>query len=222
MHKKMFDEMPERDLISWNAIIAGNAQHGNGKDALQLFEQMQKTGMKPDHITFVGVLSACNHAGLVDQGWHFFELMYQNFCITPRVEHYACMVDLLGRSGCLEEAVDLINKMYCEPHATIWGTLLGACRVHANLELAKHAAKRLLELEPQNAAAYVQLANIYAISGRWEDVANVRKIMKNRGVIKKPACSWIEINHIVHEFHIEDRSHLQMNKNYQKMERLDG
>jgi pentatricopeptide repeat protein len=220
--QKMFDEMPERDVISWNAIIAGNAQHGNGEDALQLFEQMQKAGMKPDHITFVGVLSACNHAGLVDQGWHFFALMCQNFRITPRVEHYACMVDLLGRSGHLEEAVDLINKMHCEPHATIWGTLLGACRVHANLELAKHAAKRLLELEPQNAAAYVQLANIYASSGRWEDVANVRKLMKDRGVIKKPACSWIEINHIVHEFHVGDRSHPQMDKIYQKMERLDG
>eukprot|EP01018_Ginkgo_biloba_P001799 Gb_04785 [translate_table: standard] len=218
--QQMFNNMSERDAISWNSIIAGNAQHGCGKEALQHFEQMQRVGMKPDDITFLGVLSACNHAGLVEEGWHYFDSMSQDHFITPRADHYACMVGLLGRCGQLYEAMDLINKMPCEPHAGVWGALLGACRIHVNMELAKHAAECLLHLEPENTAAYVQLSNIYALAGRWDDVAKVRQVMKDKGVIKKPGCSWIEVKTMVHEFHVGDRSHPQTAKIYEKLETL--
>eukprot|EP01018_Ginkgo_biloba_P026101 Gb_02613 [translate_table: standard] len=216
----VFEKMPDHNVVSWNAIIAGYAQHGFGKEALQCFEQMLQAGVMPDPITFVGVLSACSHAGLVDEGWHYFDTMNRNFSITPREEHYACMVDLLGRSGRLGEAEEFINKMPFEPTVVVWKALLGACRIHVNMELGKRAAEHIFELEPQNAAGYVLLSNIYAASGRWNDVAKVRLLMKNRGVKKKPGCSWIEIKNKVHAFLVEDRSHPQTENIYAMLDKL--
>lgn len=204
---KIFDEMPARNVVSWNAIITGCAQHGHAKKALTLFDQMQHAGMEPDHVTLVGALSACSHAGLIDTGRDYFNSMSQDFGITPRMEHYACMVDILGRAGCLDEAESFISKMPFEPSVLVWRTLLGACRVHGNMKLGKLAAKRLSELEPQDDAMYVLLSNIYAAADQWDDVANARKIMKDRGVKKEPGYSWIEIKNRIYMFVVEDRSH---------------
>ncbi|XP_057839795.2 pentatricopeptide repeat-containing protein At2g22070 [Cryptomeria japonica] len=217
---QVFNRMVNKDIISWNAMIAGCAQHGCGKEALKYFENMLQTGMEPDHISFVSVLSACSHAGLVDEGHRVFHLMGHDYGITPTKAHYVCMIDLLGRAGHLEEARDLINTLPFEPDANVWGAFLGACRMHGNIELGKHAAECLFELEPQNAAKYVLLANIYAATGRWDDVAKVRKLMKDRGVKKRPGCSWIEVKNRVHVFVVDDKSHPQTDKIYLTLEGL--
>eukprot|EP01018_Ginkgo_biloba_P018799 Gb_11545 [translate_table: standard] len=220
--RKWFDKMPEKDVVSWSAMIAGYGMHGHGEDALALFTQMQQKGMKPDHIIFISVLSACSHAGLVDEGWKYFNSMKQDYRITPRVEHYACMVDLLGRSGLLYEAHDFIKKMPLEPNAAVWAALLGACRIYSNIELGELVAECLFELEPENAACYVLLSNIYADAGRWEDVAKVRIMMKDRGLKKIPGCSYIEVNNRVYSFLVGDRLHPQSEKIYSMLATLAG
>eukprot|EP01018_Ginkgo_biloba_P004847 Gb_17065 [translate_table: standard] len=212
--RNKFKKMPKRDVVSWNAMIAGYAQHGQGMEALQAFEKMQEAGMKPNHITFISVLSSCSHVGLVDEGLHFFDSMSQDHGIVPSVEHYACIVDILGRAGHLDEAKSTIDKMPFEPNAVLLRTLLGACRVHGNMELGKYAGEYLMELEPQNSATYVLLSSIYAEAGMWDDVAKVRKMMKDRGVRKEPGFSWIEVNNGVHGFIAEDRSHPQTKQIY--------
>eukprot|EP01018_Ginkgo_biloba_P012682 Gb_36222 [translate_table: standard] len=218
----VFNKMSERDVVSWTAMIRGYAQHGHGKEVLQLFKQMQLAGIKPDHVTLAGVLFACSHAGLVDEGWHFFNSISQVHCITPTVEHYTCMVDLLGRSGRLEEAEDFINIMPFEPNALVWGTLLGACGIHMNLDIGKRVAEQIFQLNPQNAGAYVLLSNIFAAAGRWDDVVKVRMMMKERGVKKQPGCSWIEVKNRVHAFLVGDRSHPETEKIYSMLEILSG
>ncbi|XP_057829729.2 pentatricopeptide repeat-containing protein At2g13600 [Cryptomeria japonica] len=200
---KAFCEMSKRNMISWTAIIVGCAQHGQGKEALQLFEQMIQAGIKPNEITFIGVLTACSHAGLVDEGISYFNSMSRKHGITPRVDHYTCMVDLFARAGFLVMAKEFIDKMPVEPDAAVWGALLGACRIHGNIELLRHAAECLLEFE-LDAGTYVLLSNIYAAEGRWDDVARLRKLMKDRGVKKQPGCSWIEVKNIMHSFVVGD------------------
>lgn len=185
--------MPDRNVISWTAIIDGHGKHGRAMDAIHVFEQMKHSGTMPNLITFISVLSACSHAGLVDQGWHYFNTMTQIYSLIPAQEHYACMVDLLGRAGQLDEAQNFINKMPIEPGADVWGALLGACRVHDNIELGKLAAEQLFKLNAKRAGAYVVLSNIYAAAGRWDDASKVRKVMKERGINKEPGCSWIEV-----------------------------
>eukprot|EP01018_Ginkgo_biloba_P001833 Gb_01327 [translate_table: standard] len=216
----VFDKMPLRDVISWTAMIGGYAMHGQGKEALKLFEQMQHTGTNPDHVTLVCVLSACCHAGLVSEGWRYFDCMTQYYNITPTMEHYYCMVDLLGRAGYLVEAQDFVNKMAMKPDATVWVCLLGACRIHNNLKLGECVAECLFELDPKNATPYVLLSNIYAAAGKWDDINKVRKMMKDRGVKKKPGCSWIEVNKQVYAFLVGDRSHPQTHKIYAMLEKL--
>eukprot|EP01018_Ginkgo_biloba_P034626 Gb_37254 [translate_table: standard] len=215
-----FDKMNQRDVVSWSAMILGYAMHGCAKEALQLFQKMQHSGTKPDHVTFVGVLTACCHAGLVDEGWQYFHCMSRYNHITPRMEHYGCMVDLLGRTGHLDEAQHFIKKMPIKPDATVWASLLGACRIYAHIELGERVAEYLFELDPKNATPYVMLSNIYAAAGRWDDIEKVRKIMKDKRVEKKPGCSWIEVNRQVHVFSVGDRSHPQMEKIYSELERL--
>eukprot|EP01018_Ginkgo_biloba_P032595 Gb_24515 [translate_table: standard] len=217
----VFNELPNRDLVSWNAMIAGFAQHGNGAKALQLFEQMQQTGMKPDHITFIGVLSACSNVGLVDKGRHYFGSMTQEHGITPSLEHYTCMVDLLSRAGFLDEAEQLIDEMSFKPDALVWRTLLSACRIHGNMKLGERAAEYILELETQNAATYVLLSNLYGASERWDSVEKVRKMMRDRGVIKEPGRSWIEVQNTIHTFIARDRSHPQVEEIYAKLKELN-
>ncbi|XP_057856631.2 pentatricopeptide repeat-containing protein At3g24000, mitochondrial [Cryptomeria japonica] len=217
---EVFHRMPQHDILSWNSMIAGYAQHGYGKKALQLFEQMQKTGMKPNHITFIGVLSACSHSGLVNEGVDLFDSMNQEHVIVPRVEHYVCMVDLLGRAGYLHEAENIINTMPYKPNDYVWRSLLGSCRIHGNEEIGLHAAECLLELQPQDDAAYVLLSNIYAAAGRWDDVARVRKLMKQMGVEKEPGYSWIRVRNKVHAFVSRDKLHPLKERIYAKLDKL--
>jgi pentatricopeptide repeat protein len=206
--RNIFDKMHQKNTISWTAIIAGYAMHGCSQEALILFEQMQHSGIYPDQVTFLCVLSACCHAGLVDEGLRYFLCMNHSYNIVPTMEHYGCMVDLLGRAGRLNEAQDFINKMPIKPDASVWGCLLSACRIHNNTELAEHAAEHLFELVPQNAAPYVVLSNIYAAAGKWDDIEKVRKMMKDRSIKKMPGCSWIEVNKRVHSFLVENRPDL--------------
>eukprot|EP01018_Ginkgo_biloba_P030253 Gb_36839 [translate_table: standard] len=220
--RQVFNKISEKNLVSWNSIISGYGMHGLADDVLALFNHMQLAGMKPDHITFIAVLSACSHAGLVDKGWEYFNSMSQDYGVTPTVEHYTCIVDLLGRAGHLDQAKDFIRKMPLKPDAHVWGSLLAACRIHCNIELGEYVAQHLLELEPENSGYFVLLSNIYAAAGRWNDVAKMRATMKDRGLKKSPGCSWIEVNRRVHAFLVGDRSHPQSEKIYAMLESLTG
>jgi pentatricopeptide repeat protein len=218
--RQVFDRMLERDVISWSVMIAGYGMHGHGKEAITLFNRMQLAGMKPDHITFVAVLAACSHAGLVDEGHQYFNSMSRDYHVTPRLEHYTCMVDILGRAGCLNEAYDFIQKMPIKPSAGVWGALLGACRIHCNIDLGECVAKCLLDLKPKHAGYYVLVSNIYAVAGLWGDVAKVRAMMKERGLNKTPGCSWVEVQNRVHAFVVGDKSHPQSKEIYEFLESL--
>eukprot|EP01018_Ginkgo_biloba_P006943 Gb_37396 [translate_table: standard] len=220
--RKFFNSMSERNVVSWTAMITGCAHHGLGKEALELFKQMIQADMKPHNITFVGVLCACSHAGLVDEGRHFFYSMTREYGITPGVEHYTCMVDLLGRSGYLDEAEDFINKMQVKPNGAVWGALLGASRIHGNIEMGKRAAEHVLDFKLLDAGPYVLLSNIYAAAGRWDDANRVRKLMEDRQVKKQPGCSWIEVKNKMHSFVVGDRSHPQEEEIYNVLEKLAG
>ncbi|RHN48737.1 putative tetratricopeptide-like helical domain-containing protein [Medicago truncatula] len=186
---KLFQEMPERDLVSYCSMIHGFSIHGHGEDAVNLFNRMLMEGIVPDEAAFTIVLTACSHSGLIDKGWKYFNSMEENYGISPTPDHFACMVDLLGRSGQLRDAYELIKSMHIEPNAGAWGALIGACKLQGDTELGEIVANRLFELEPQNAANYVLLSNIYAAAGRWKDVSLVRSKMKERGVCKIPDCS---------------------------------
>jgi pentatricopeptide repeat protein len=222
MARKLFDIMHERDVVSWSAIIAGYGMQGYGENALELFSQMQKTGLSPDHVTFVCVLSACSHAGLLDEGWQIFDSMVRDYDIMPSVEHYACMVDLLGRVGRLDDAEDFIKKMPLKPDAGVWGALPGACRIHCNVELGGRVAEQLFYLEPDNAGHYVLLSNMYAAAGSWDDVAKVRTMMKDKGLKMTPGCTLVEINNRVHQFIADDRSHPHSDEIYATLKSLAG
>eukprot|EP01018_Ginkgo_biloba_P039546 Gb_03570 [translate_table: standard] len=218
--RHVFDKMPQRDVVSWNSMIAGYGMHGYGVDALAVHYQMQRACIEPDYVTFIAVLFACSHAGLVDEGLQCFDCMSRDYNITPRIEHYACLVDLLGRAGQLDEAWELIEKMPFDPDAGVWGALLSACRIHRNIELGEIAAEHLFELEPENPGYYILLSNIYAAAGRWDGVGKVRTMMKERGVKKRPGCSWIEFNNRIHAFLVGDKLHPQADKIYAMLERL--
>ncbi|KAF7836558.1 pentatricopeptide repeat-containing protein [Senna tora] len=218
--KSIFNRMAGKDVISWSTMIAGLAQNGFSKEALNLFESMKTLGPKPNHITLVGVLFACSHAGLVNEGLYYFRSMKNLYGIDPGREHYGCILDLLGRAGRLDDAVKLINEMKCEPDVVTWRTLLDACSVHRNVDLAKFAAKEILKLDPQDTGAYVLLSNIYANSKRWDDVAKVRRSMRARGVRKEPGCSWIEVNKYIHAFISRDKSHPQIHEINRQLNQL--
>ncbi|XP_011628311.2 putative pentatricopeptide repeat-containing protein At2g01510 [Amborella trichopoda] len=208
--RQVFKEMPNRNVVSWNAMISAYAQNGYGKAAVELFDEMVKWGRKPDSITFLSLLNACNHAGLVREGSNYLKLMTQVYGVEPKREHYACMVDILGRIGWLDEAEELINKMPFESDDIIWSSILNSCRIHGNHALAKRAADHLFKMELSDGAPYVLMSNIYAALGRWEDVAKVKKSMKDRGVRKERAYSWVEIERKTHSFLANDDSHCQI------------
>ncbi|XP_057860073.2 pentatricopeptide repeat-containing protein At2g03880, mitochondrial [Cryptomeria japonica] len=219
---EVFEAMPKRNVVSWNAMITGCAQHGLGKEALKFFEQMKQEGTDPDHITFVGVLSACSHAGLVEQGRKYFDSMGSNYGIEVRQEHYVCMVDLLARAGLLDEAEHFINSIALPSDPLIWRTLLSACRIYSNIELGIRAAKNLLHLEPYNASTYVLLSNMYASLGKWDDRAHVSSMMEKMRIGKDPGSSWIIVQNKVHTFVVGDISHPQTDEIYANMESLAG
>ncbi|KAL5997013.1 hypothetical protein ACLOJK_007939 [Asimina triloba] len=216
----VFDGSPERDVVSWNAIIFGYSRHGYGEKALKAFQSMLDEGIKPDGVTFIGVLSACSHVGLVEEGQEYFNSLGSVYGMTPTIEHYACMVDILGRAGKLNEVENLLEEMTIVPNALIWQTVLGACKMHQNVELGEKAAEKLFELEPLMHSTYVLLSNIYAGAGRWADDARVRSLMSSRGVKKEPACSWIVVGAQVHLFLPQDGSHPKTKEIHLKLEEL--
>ena len=203
----IFYKMPEQNLVSWNVMIGALALHGCGLEAIDLFENMQAYGVWPDVITFTGLLSACSHSGLVDLGRFYFDKMSSVYRISHEIEHYACMVDLLGRGGLLKEAIWLIGGMPMKPDVVVWGALLGACRTYGNIEVGKQILKQLLEMEPNSSGLYVLLSNIYSEAERWEDVKKIRKLMNYHGIKKCRAISFIEIDSCVNEFLVDDKRH---------------
>ncbi|KDP23741.1 hypothetical protein JCGZ_23574 [Jatropha curcas] len=217
---QVFNGMGDRNVISWTSMVTGFAKHGFAARALDIFHKMLEAGVRPNEITYIAVLSACSHSGLTSEGWKHFKSMNLEHGIVPRMEHYACMVDLLGRSGCLEEAMEFINSMPFKPDALVLRTFLGACTVHGNIDLGKHAAKMILEQEPSDPATYILLSNLYASAGQWEEVAEIRKNMKERNLIKEAGCSWIEVENIVHKFYVGDTSHSQARQIYDELDQL--
>ncbi|CAN4110979.1 unnamed protein product [Withania somnifera] len=187
----IFKDMPRKNVVSWNAVISNCAFNGKGELGVQLFDEMLDEGVRPNDSTFVGVLACCAHAGLVQRGGDVFDSMIANHGIEPTVEHYGCMVDLLGRGGCLKEAHKLVKTMTMEPNAAIWGALVSACRTHGEMELAECALKELIKLEPWNSGNYVLLSNIYADRGKWEEVEKVRVLMRGNSIKKSPGQSTV-------------------------------
>ncbi|GAB2277087.1 hypothetical protein Dimus_011796 [Dionaea muscipula] len=216
--REIFDRMPNRDIISWNSMIAGYGIHGLGSDALSLFYALKTTGLKVDDVTFISVLTACSHSGLVPEGNHWFDVMVREYNILPRIDHYICMVDLLGRAGLLEEAKNLIENMTLKPDVHVWSALLAACRVHKNIELGEEASKKIQRLGPEGTGNFVLLSNLYSTAGRWKDAACVRITQRDAGFKKSPGCSWVEINGSLHAFIGGDRSHPKSAEIYKKLE----
>uniref|UniRef100_A0A2P2NLM0 DYW domain-containing protein n=1 Tax=Rhizophora mucronata TaxID=61149 RepID=A0A2P2NLM0_RHIMU len=215
-----FKRQEERDLVSWNSMISGYAQHGSGRKAIEVFQEMERQNLDMDTVTFIGVISACTHAGLVEEGQNFFNRMVKKYHIEPTMEHYSCMVDLYGRAGMLEKALNIIHGMPFTATATVWRSLLAASRVHHNVELAILVAERLISLQPKDSAAYVLLSNIYATAGNWHERNKVRKLMDERKVKKEAAYSWIEVKNKTHMFLAGDFSHPMSDQMRSKLKEL--
>ncbi|XP_015698133.1 pentatricopeptide repeat-containing protein At2g35030, mitochondrial isoform X1 [Oryza brachyantha] len=206
--RNVFDFATEKDLISWNGIIAAYAHHGFGIEAMHLYKKMQENGYKPNDVTYVGLLSACSHSGLVDKGLKIFESMVKDSSIVVRDEHYTCLIDLCSRGGRLDDARRLISWFKIKPtSSSVWRALLGGCNAHGNESMGNLAAKNLLEAEPDNAGTYALLFNIYASAGKWKEAAEIRSEMNVRGLKKQPGCSWIEVTNKIHVFVSRDKSH---------------
>ncbi|XP_010529216.1 PREDICTED: pentatricopeptide repeat-containing protein At4g18840 [Tarenaya hassleriana] len=197
---EVFRATLRKDVSTWNSMISGLSIHGFGKVALGIFSEMLLEGFEPNNVTFVGVLSACSHAGLLDEGRELFGMMKRVYGIEPTVEHYGCMVDLFGRMGKVEEAEELVSKIPPESAPVLLESLLGACKRFGHMEMAERIAMRLVELNPEESSGYVQMSNLYASSGRWDEVMEVRRKMRAKRLSKKPGCSMIEVDGIVHEF----------------------
>ncbi|KAL9242421.1 hypothetical protein vseg_016416 [Gypsophila vaccaria] len=219
--KQIFDSTETKSLSSWNALLMGLAMHGGAIEALNLFSEMVLEGVKPDDITFIGILSACTHAGLVDLGRQYFNSMIHEYKISPKLHHYGCMIDLLSRAGLFDEAEKLIGSMPMEPDGAIWGALLASCKLHNEIELAERVANHLFEIEPDNPGPYIVLSNIYAKANRWDDVARIRTRLNDRGMKKIPGCTSIEVGNIVHEFLVGDKLHPQSKDIYEMLDEVD-
>ncbi|CAN1354749.1 Pentatricopeptide repeat-containing protein At2g22410, mitochondrial [Linum perenne] len=216
----VFLKMPGRNSMTWTALICGLAFHGHARDAISYFSKMLDTGLMPDEITFIGVLSACCHGGLVDEGRAYFDQMTSKFSLRPQLKHYSCMVDLLGRAGLLKEALDLIESMPMVADAAVWGALFFACRIHGNICIAETAASKLLELDPSDSGIYVLLATMYREANMFEEGKNVMKMMQERRVEKIPGSSSIEVSGIFYEFIVRDRSHPKTEQIYECLSQL--
>ncbi|MED6120352.1 Pentatricopeptide repeat-containing protein, chloroplastic [Stylosanthes scabra] len=218
--RKLFDMMQERHVITWNAMIDGYGTHGLGRAAVDLFDQMHKGAIKPNQITFLSVISACSHSGLVEEGLYYFESMKENYGLEPAMDHYGAMVDLLGRAGRLDEAWKFIEQMPVKPGITVLGAMLGACKIHKNVELGEKAADRLFDLDPDEGGYHVLLANMYASASMWDKVAMVRTSMERKGLQKTPGCSLVELRNEVHTFYSGSTNHPQSERIYGFLEDL--
>ncbi|XP_074295111.1 pentatricopeptide repeat-containing protein At5g66520-like [Silene latifolia] len=217
---EVFNRCSCKGLSTWNCMIGGLAMHGRGEAAVELFKAMELERITPDHITFLNLLSACAHSGLVETGREYFKYMTEVYGLEPRTEHFGCMVDLLGRAGLVEDARKLVEEMPMDVDSGILGALVGACKIHKNIEVGEEMGKRLIELDPNNSGRYVLLANLYASAGRWDDVANVRRLMNDKGVKKVPGLSVIEMEGRIAEFIAGGRTHPDSKKIYAKLEEM--
>ncbi|KAK4411161.1 Pentatricopeptide repeat-containing protein, chloroplastic [Sesamum angolense] len=218
--RKLFDVMDERHVTTWNAMIDGYGTHGFGKEAVELFDEMCKGNINPNDVTFLCIISACSHSGLVREGRHYFTIMKEEYSLEPSMDHYGAVVDLLGRAGQLEEAWDFIQEMPVEPGLNVYGAMLGACKIHKNVDLGEKAADKLFDLKPDDGGYHVLLANIYAIASMWEKVAKVRTLMEKKGIQKTPGCSSVDLKNEVHTFYSGSTSHPQSEKIYAYLEKL--
>ncbi|XP_057422407.1 pentatricopeptide repeat-containing protein At2g41080 [Lotus japonicus] len=204
---KAFMECEERDVVLWSSMIAAYGFHGQGDQAIKLFHEMERESLPGNEVTFLSLLYACSHSGLKEKGLDFFDMMVEKYGLKARLEHYTCVVDLLGRSGCLEEAEAMIRSMPVRADAIIWKTLLSACKIHKNAEMARRVAEEVLRIDPQDSASYVLLASVHASAKRWQNVSEVRRAMKERMVKKEPGISWVEVKNQVHQFRMGDECH---------------
>ncbi|KAL2523900.1 Tetratricopeptide repeat (TPR)-like superfamily protein [Abeliophyllum distichum] len=217
---KMLPEPKRRSRLSWNILLSSFARHGYFQRAKDIFHEMLEQGAKPDHVTFVSLLSACSHGGLVDEGLAYFASMTTEFGVPVAIEHCVCIVDLLGRSGRLAEAEKFIDKMPVQPNDFVWRSLLAACKTHGHVELGKKAAENILKSNPSDDSAYVLYSNVCATSGRWQDVQRIRVKMESENVKKKPACSWLNVRNKISMFGVGDQSHPQAEQIYIKLMEL--
>uniref|UniRef100_A0A0E0Q3B9 DYW domain-containing protein n=1 Tax=Oryza rufipogon TaxID=4529 RepID=A0A0E0Q3B9_ORYRU len=218
----VFNSIGDKDIVVWNAMINGYAMHGDSRKALEMFSQLRSQGLWPTDITFIGLLNACSHSGLVDEGRQFFQSMEEEYAIVPKIEHSGCMVDLLGRAGLIEEAFHLVQSMTIAPDTVMWVSLLAACRLHKNMALGQQIADYLVAGGLANSGMYILLSNIYAAVGNWEEVARVRSMMKASGIQKEPGCSAIEVGRKVYEFVAGDMSHPRTDEIYAMLEKMNG
>lgn len=219
---EIFSSVPKKDVTTWSAMIVGLSLNGRNYLGLELFKEMEEKGPKPNAVTFIGVLSACNQETLVNEAWRLFGRMYKVYRISPLIEHYGCMVDILARVGRLKQAEILIRSMPMEADGAIWGSFLNGCLMHGHVELGDKVGKLLIQLEPQHSGRYVLLANMYAAMGNWEDVIGLRKMMKDREVGTVSAWSFIEIDGVVHSFKADDKSHSHVRNIYEVLDYLKG
>ncbi|XP_072964776.1 putative pentatricopeptide repeat-containing protein At5g59200, chloroplastic [Typha angustifolia] len=220
--QEVFEKMEVKDVVSYNSLIAGLAMHGRSGEAIELYRRMIIKGLRPTDVTFVGVLNACSHRGLVENGFEIFKSMAKDYGLEPRIEHYGCMVDLLGRVGRLSEAYEFIEKMRIKPDHVIWGSLLGACKVHGDLKLAEKVAEILFDSEAADSGTFVLLSNVYASFGKWNEAVMIRAKMRERGIQKEPGCSSIEVENEIHEFVLGDIRHPRRDEIYRKLEDLNS
>ncbi|KAK6944336.1 E motif [Dillenia turbinata] len=220
--RELFDKMPEKNVVSWNAMISGYGLHGYGREALHVFSDMMHIGVPPSGVTFLSILYACSHAGLVKEGEDIFHSMVHEYGFEPGAEHYACMVDCLGRAGQLEKALDFIKNLRVQPGPVVWGALLSACMIHKDQTIARIASDKLLELDTENVGYFVLLSNIYSAERNYPEAALVRQVVKKRNLAKTPGCTLIEVGETLHVFMAGDRSHPQTTAIYALLEKLTG
>lgn len=222
--RRIFDWCSKKNLTSWNSVINCFALHGRSETAICLFQEMMQSenyhGIRPDEVTFIGVLNACTHGGLVEKGLEYFDLMTRHYQIEPRISHYGCLIDLLGRAGRFEKAMGVIREMKMEPDEVVWGSLLNGCRIHGRSDLAEFAVYKLFEIDPNNGGYGTMLANLYGESGKWDEATKVRKMMKDRNAYKVAGCSWIEIDKQVNLFYSVDKTHPRTEEIYDTLEIL--
>lgn len=217
----LFRKMAKRNQMSYTVIISGLAMHGHGEEALRIYSEMIEEGLEPDNVLYVGLLSACSHAGLVDEGFQCFERMKSEHGIQPTVQHYGCMVDLMGKAGMLNEALEFIHSMPIKPNDVVWRSLLSACRVHCNLEMGETAARHLSQLNSQNPGDYVMLSNMYARAQRWQEVAKIRVEIARKGFHQVPGFSLVEVRRRIHKFVSQDTSHPLCENVYEMIHQME-
>uniref|UniRef100_A0A251VFV3 Putative tetratricopeptide-like helical domain, DYW domain protein n=1 Tax=Helianthus annuus TaxID=4232 RepID=A0A251VFV3_HELAN len=216
--KQAFDRMCKRNVVTWSSMIGAYAVLGDAVNALDLLHEMKSQRVESNGVTFVGLLYACSHAGLVEEGRKIFASMVNDYDITPKREHYGCMVDLYGKANLLKESLEVIEQMPMAPNVVIWGSLMAACRIYNETELGEFAAKRVLELDPYHDGAHIFLSNVYAKERKWESVGDIRKLMQNKGVVKQQGCSRIELDEEIHEFLTVDKNHAHVDEIYEKLD----